>query len=86
MEQLRRQTKHGPARLATDLQRLRNVTLAPATLHRILVRRGLNRLRDIDPPTGEHLRVVIRYEHDAPGDLVHVDIKKLGRIPDGGGR
>ena len=26
-----------------------------------------------------------RYERDAPGDLVHVDIKKLGRIPDGGG-
>ena len=26
-----------------------------------------------------------RYEHDQPGDLVHVDIKKLGRIPDGGG-
>jgi hypothetical protein len=27
----------------------------------------------------------VRYEHAAPGDLVHVDIKKLGRIPDGGG-
>src|SRR5258708_20829957 len=50
-----------------------------------LVRRGLNRLRDLDPPTGEQLREVIRYEHDHVGDLVHVDIKKLGRIPDGGG-
>jgi len=31
------------------------------------------------------LRSSVRYEHPAPGDLVHVDIKKLGRIPDGGG-
>ncbi|MEV6981831.1 helix-turn-helix domain-containing protein [Sphaerisporangium sp. NPDC051017] len=80
VEALRRQTKHGPARLAADLQRLHGVTVAPATVHRILVRRGLNRLRDLDPPTGELLREVIRYEHDRVGDLVHVDIKKLGRI------
>lgn len=85
VEALRRQTKHGPARLAADLQRLHGVTLAPATVHRILVRRGLGRLRDLDPPTGEQLREVIRYEHDRVGDLVHVDIKKLGRIPTGGG-
>lgn len=85
VEALRRQTKYGPARLAADLQRLHGITLAPATVHRILVRRGLNRLRDLDPPTGENLRQVIRYEHEKPGDLVHVDIKKLGRIPDGGG-
>ncbi|MFJ5780352.1 IS481 family transposase [Streptomyces sp. NPDC093094] len=86
VEVLRRQTKHGPARLAADLQRLHGVTLAPATVHRILVRRGLNRRRDLDPPTGEQLREVIRYEHDRVGDLVHVDIKKLGRIPTGGWR
>lgn len=85
VEALRRQTKHGPARLAADLQRLHGVTLAPATVHRILVRRGLNRLRDLDPPTGEQLREVIRYEHDRVGDLVHVDVKKVGRIPTGGG-
>ena len=85
VEALRRQTKHGPARLAADLQRLHSVTLAPATVDRILVRRGPNRLRDLDPPTGEQLREVIRYEHDRVGDLVHVDIKKLGRIPTGGG-
>ncbi|MEV6592532.1 helix-turn-helix domain-containing protein [Streptomyces acidicola] len=85
VEALRRQTKYGPARLAADLQRLHGVTLAPATVHRILVRRGINRLRDLDPPTGEQLREVIRYEHDRVGDLVHVDIKKLGRVPQGGG-
>ncbi|MFB7740245.1 DDE-type integrase/transposase/recombinase [Streptomyces sp. NPDC056112] len=85
VEALRRQTKPGPARLAADLQRLHGVTLAPATVHRILVRRGLNRLRDLDPPIGEQLRKVIRYEHDRVGDLVHVDVKKLGRIPTGSG-
>ncbi|MGY5309557.1 hypothetical protein [Nocardia gipuzkoensis] len=62
-EALRRQNKHGPGRLAADLQRLHGVTLAPATVHRILVRRGLNRLQDLDPPTGEQLREAIRYEH-----------------------
>jgi hypothetical protein len=45
-------------------------------------RYGLARLSWLDRATG---RVVRRYEHDSPGDLVHVDIKKLGRIPDGGG-
>ena len=41
MERLRRQTKHGPTRLAADLQHLHGITLAPATVHRILVRRVL---------------------------------------------
>ncbi|WP_159393244.1 hypothetical protein [Streptomyces rimosus] len=56
-----------------------------ASIHRVLVRRGPNRLRDLDPPTGEHPREVIRYKHDRVGDLVHVDLKKLGHIPQGGG-
>lgn len=64
---------------------MHGVTVAPATVHRILVRRGLNRLRDLDPPTGEDLREVVRYEHECPGDMLHVDVKKLGRIPAGGG-
>lgn len=85
IEALRRQTKYGPARIAADLQRIHGVTVAPATVHRVLCRRGLNRLRDLDPPTGEQLRAVVRYEHEAAGDMVHVDVKKLGRIPDGGG-
>ena len=53
-----------------------------STVHRVLVRGGLNRLRWLDRPTG---RVIRRYERPTPGDLIHVDIKKLGRIPDGGG-
>ncbi|MER6075981.1 helix-turn-helix domain-containing protein [Streptomyces sp. NPDC001817] len=86
VEAQRRQTKHGPARLAADLRRLHGVTLAPTTVHRILARRGLNRLRDLDPPAGAQLREVIRYEHDRIVDLVHVDVRKLGRIPTGGWR
>jgi leucine-zipper of insertion element IS481 len=66
VEALRRQTKHGPVRLAADLQRLHRVTVAPATVHRILVRRGLSRLRDLDPPTGDALRKVIRSPRSIP--------------------
>lgn len=66
----------GPARIASRLG------LNPATVHRVLVRYGVNRLAHMDRATG---RVIRRYEHEAPGDLVHVDVKKLGRIPDGGG-
>ncbi|MET3206245.1 UNVERIFIED_ORG: hypothetical protein ABIB21_003064 [Arthrobacter sp. UYEF13] len=51
-------------------------------MHRVLSRFGLAKLSRLDRGTG---RVVRRYEHEKPGDLIHVDIKKLGRIPDGGG-
>ena len=66
----------GPARIAYLLK------LNPATVHRVLTRYRLARLTHLDRATG---RVIRRYEHAAPGDLVHVDIKKLGNIPDGGG-
>ncbi|TQK42500.1 putative ATPase subunit gpP of terminase [Streptomyces sp. SLBN-118] len=66
----------GPARIAYLLG------LNPATVHRVLTRYRLARLTHLDRVTG---RAVRRYEHAAPGDLVHVDIKKLGNIPDGGG-
>ena len=52
-----------------------------STVYRVLVRRGLSRLSDLDRTTG----VPIRYVRDCPGELVHVDIKKLGKVPDGGG-
>jgi hypothetical protein len=84
IEALRRTTKHGPARIASDLALSHGVTVSPATVHRVLQRRALSRLADIDPPTGEQLRKVVRYEHDAPGSMIHVDVKKLGRIPSGG--
>jgi transposase InsO family protein len=73
----------GPAFLAVS-------TGVPArTISRILTRYGVPRLADCDPVTGESIRATRasdrRYEHPEPGDLVHVDVKKLGRIPDGGG-
>ncbi len=58
------------------------VGIPASTVHAILVREGLNRLAHMDRATGE---VVRRYERDRPGDLIHVDVKKFGRIPAGGG-
>lgn len=56
--------------------------LVPSTVHRLLTRRGLARLTHLHRGTGHVIR---RYERDRLGELVHVDIKKLGNIPDGGG-
>ena len=58
------------------------VGMPASTVHAVLVRCRLNRLRHIDVRTGEPIR---RYEHDTPGAMIHVDVKKLGNIPDGGG-
>jgi len=58
------------------------VGMPASTVHAVLVRCRLNRLRHIDIRTGEPIR---RYEHDKPGAMIHVDVKKLGNIPDGGG-
>lgn len=81
---LRREHKVGPVQLVGLLAE-EDITLPASTIYRILVRHGVSRLRDLDV-TGEDLREpVIRYEWDRPGDLVHVDVKKIGRIPDGGG-
>ena len=71
----RRERAEGPHRLAARLG------LARSTVYRILRRHGESRLRDRDRCT----RQVVRYERERPGELVHVDVKKLGRIPDGGG-
>jgi transposase InsO family protein len=56
--------------------------LAVSTVHRVLTRWGLNRLKWLDRVT----RVPVRYEKSAPGELLHLDVKKLQRIPPGGGR
>jgi transposase InsO family protein len=82
---LRVTRRWGPARIAFHLRQQR---LAPATVHKILRRYGCPPLAWTDPATGARLRArpkPRRYERAAPGELVHVDIKKLGRIPDGGG-
>ena len=53
-----------------------------STVHAVLVRCRLNRLSHLDRRTGEPIR---RYEHNHPGAMLHVDVKKLGNVPDGGG-
>lgn len=73
---LRLRLREGPVQLATRLG------IAPSTVGRILTACRLNRLSACDRATGQPVR---RYEHDRPGSLVHVDVKKIGNIPDGGG-
>ena len=67
--------KRGPHHLASVLGMPRS------TVYGVLRRHGVSRLDHTDRPTG----APIRYEKDRPGELLHVDMKKLGRIPDGGG-
>jgi hypothetical protein len=59
------------------------------TVSRVLRRHDLPRLCTLDPLTGQPIRATRhttkRYERERPGELVHVDVKKIGRIPDGGG-
>ena len=75
--------RSGPLRIAA-------ATGVPArTVSRILVRHQVPRLAWCDPLTGQLIRAsratAARYERERPGELVHIDVKKLGRIPDGGG-
>lgn len=73
---LRVNRRLGPARIAFLLG------LNPSTVHAVLTRYHCPPLAHLDRATGRPVR---RYERSAPGELVHVDIKKLGNIPDGGG-
>ena len=73
---LRWKQRLGPVAIAE------RVGVAPSTVHQILRRCRINRLAHVDRATGEPVR---RYEHPSPGDLLHVDVKKLGNIPDQGG-
>jgi transposase InsO family protein len=80
---LRDRERRGPAWIGVELG-------VPArTVSRVLVRRGLPRLAALDPMTGQVIRAskatAVRYERSRPGELVHMDVKKLARIPDGGG-
>jgi transposase InsO family protein len=72
----RRRDKVGPERIAARLD------LVPSTVYRVLRRHDVQRLRHLDRRTAAPIR---RYERSQPGELVHVDVKKLGRIPRGGG-
>lgn len=57
------------------------LSLSKATVSRVLTRAGLARLSDLEPA-----EPVQRYEHERPGDLIHIDTKKLGRIEKTGHR
>ena len=79
----RRQLRQGPAFLA-------GATGVPArTISRILARHGEPPLAACDPLTGQVIRAskatAVRYERARPGELIHLDVKKLGKIPQGGG-
>jgi transposase InsO family protein len=71
----RRRRRQGPHRLGYHLG------MARSTIYGVLARHGVSRLAHTDRTSG----VVVRYQRERPGELVHIDVKKLGRIPDGGG-
>jgi transposase InsO family protein len=73
---LRWKKRLGPVAIGAQLG------VPPSTVHAVLVRVRLNRLHHVDVRTGEPVR---RYEHAYPGSMIHVDVKKIGNIPDGGG-
>ena len=73
---LRWKQRLSPIEIGTKLH------MPASTVHAVLVRCRLNRLSHVDRRTGEPVR---RYEHDSPGAMIHVDVKKLGNVPEGGG-
>ena len=81
--ELRRRERRGPDWVGAELG------VPTRTVSRVLARRRQPRLSALDPMTGAVIRsskaTATRYERSRPGELVHMDVKKLGRIPDGGG-
>jgi transposase InsO family protein len=81
--ELRHRERHGQDWIGPELG------LPARTVSAILRRHRVPYLRECDPVTGEVIRssktTALRYEHDHPGSLVHMDVKKVGRIHDGGG-
>jgi transposase InsO family protein len=81
--ELRRRDRRGPDWIGAELD------LPPRTVSRVLARHRMPHLAVLDPLTGQVIRAskatAVRYERERPGELVHMDVKKLGKIPDGGG-
>jgi hypothetical protein len=77
--QLRRTERRGQDWIGLELG------LAPRTVSAILRRHHVPYLRECDPLTGEVIRpsktTAVRYERATPGDLIHIDVKKVGKIP-----
>jgi transposase len=80
--ELRSSSRRGQQWIADELG------VAARTLAAILRRHQVPYLRDCDPLTGALIRTskmtAVRYERGRPGELIHMDVKKIGRIPDGG--
>jgi transposase InsO family protein len=81
--ELRQRQRRGPDWLGAELG------IPARTVSRVLARHQVPHLRALDPITGAVIRsskaTAVRYERDRPGELAHMDVKKIGRIPDGGG-
>ena len=79
----RHRERRGPDWIAAELG------VPTRTVSRVIARHGLPRLAELDPITGVVIKAsthtTTRYERARPGELVHMDVKKIGRIPDGGG-
>ena len=73
---LRTEYRWGPARIGHQ------VGISASTAHRIITQAGLGRLDQGDRATAGP---VVRYQRETPGELIHMDVKKLAGIPDGGG-
>jgi transposase InsO family protein len=80
---MRRSRRQGPDAIGAELG------VPSRTVSRVLARHGIPPLHSCDPMTGQVIRAskttAVRYERARPGELVHMDVKKLGRIPVGGG-
>lgn len=83
IEVLRRQRKWSASRIAFELD-AEGIPVSRRTITRHLAQLGLNRRRFIDP-NGEMNREVKSITAEHPGHMIHLDVKKVGRIPDGGG-
>ena len=83
IEDMRRTHKWSASRIAFELQ-ADGATISRRTVTRHLETLGLNRRRFIDP-SGESNRAPQKITARHPGHMVHIDVKKVGRIPDGGG-
>lgn len=83
IEAMRRHHKWSASRIAFELDQ-RGISVSRRTVTRLLAHLGLNRRKIIDP-TGATNREPQKIVAERPGHMMHIDVKKTGRIPDGGG-
>ena len=83
IEAMRRHHKWSASRIAFELDQ-RDISVSRRTVTRLLAHLGLNRRKIIDP-SGATNREPQKIVAERPGHMMHIDVKKTGRIPDGGG-